>query len=106
MLNQQEPFRSMLLHLQLVIEQTIPDLELKFKYKIPFYYSNGKPFCYLNVTKGYVDVGFWKGSELKKNKHFLTVDSRKMIKSLRYKTLEEINNEVLKSVLKEVLCLY
>ncbi len=43
-LNQQEPYRSILIHLQVVIENTIPDAELKYKYKIPFYYINNKPF--------------------------------------------------------------
>ena len=37
-LNQFEPFRSILLHLQVVIEHTISDVDLKYKYRIPFYY--------------------------------------------------------------------
>jgi len=58
-LEQLEPFRSILLQVQVVIESTIPEVELKFKYKIPFYYIDGAPFCYLNVPKNkkYVDVG-------------------------------------------------
>lgn len=44
-LEQQEPYRSMLLHIQSVVEHTIPKVELKYKYKIPFYYINNKPFC-------------------------------------------------------------
>jgi len=35
-MNQTEPFCSMLLHLQLIIENTIPSLDLKFKYKFRF----------------------------------------------------------------------
>ena len=44
-LNKPEPFRSMLLHLQMVIEHTMPDAELKFKWKVPFYYVNDRPIC-------------------------------------------------------------
>ena len=62
-LNQPEPYRSMLMHL--LIEHTIPEAELKYKYKIPFYYIFGKPFCYFNAShkKQFVDVGF--GKEIK-----------------------------------------
>jgi hypothetical protein len=57
-IDQAEPFRSMLLHLQLIIENTIPSLDLKFKCKIPFYNLEERPFCYLNQSKDYVDLGF------------------------------------------------
>ena len=50
-LNQREPYRSILLQLQVVIEHTISDVDLKYKYKIPFYYIGGKPFCYMNQSK-------------------------------------------------------
>jgi len=63
-LNQTEPFRSILLHLQSVIEHTIPELVLKYKYRIPYYYCNEKPYCYLNQSKDYVDLGFWNGAHL------------------------------------------
>ncbi|WP_368662250.1 DUF1801 domain-containing protein [Zobellia laminariae] len=57
-LDKPEPFRSILLHLQSVIERTVPQVDLKFKYRVPFYYINGTPFCYLNQTKDYIDLGF------------------------------------------------
>ena len=38
-LKQDEPFRSILLHLQIVIETTIPEVELMYKWKVPFYYT-------------------------------------------------------------------
>lgn len=50
-LNQPEPFRSILLHLQILIEGNFPEVDLQFKWKIPFYYLDGKPFCYLNPSK-------------------------------------------------------
>ncbi len=100
-LNQSEPFRSILLHLQSVIEQTISKVELKYKYRIPFYYLEGSPFCYLNQSKGYVDVGFWHANHLTLHLDKMTTAGRKMIKSLRYTSLDDINNEVLIDVLKE-----
>ncbi len=101
-LEQPEPFKSILLHLQLLIESSFADVVLKYKYKIPFYYLNDKPFCYLNsvVKKGYVDVGFWASAHLKYNEHLLS-DGRKVVKSLRYQSVKEIDESILLSVLEE-----
>ena len=100
-LNQPEPFKSILLQLQVLIESEIPELELKYKWKIPFYYIENKPFCFLNVTKGYVDVGFWAGAYLDAYSNYLVSGNRKVIKSLRYFSVEEIDVEILMKILKE-----
>jgi len=100
-LDQKEPFRAMLLHLQSVIARMVPEAELKYKWRMPCYYINNSPLCYLNVSvkKGYVDVGFWRSAHLTKHADKMTMEGRKMIKSLRYATLEEIDETVLKEVL-------
>jgi len=103
-LNQPEPFKSILLHLQILIENSFPEVDLQFKWKIPFYYLDGKPFCYLNPSKkkGYVDVAFWVSAHLTKYNEFLISENRKVVKSLRYYTLADIDEEILLTVLKEV----
>jgi len=99
-LDQSEPFRSMLLHLQMVIEHTIPQAELKFKWKVPFYYVGKRPVCFLNCTKGYVDLGFWNSANLTVHVEHMTTAGRKMMKSLRYTSLEEINDQILIEILQ------
>ncbi len=99
-LKQPEPFKSILLHLQLVIEQTLPEVDLKYKWRVPFYYIEGRPLCYLNHTKGYVDLGFWNSAHLTVHLDRMTVDGRKMMRSLRYRNLEEIDDAVLAEVLQ------
>jgi len=98
-LNQPEPFRSMILHLQSVIEHSIPNSDLKFKYRIPFYYIEGRPFCYLNQSKDYVDLGFWNAAHLTVHLESMTTAGRKMMRSLRYRSLAEINNTVVVEIL-------
>ena len=100
-LDQPEPFRSILLHLQSVIEITVPEVALKYKYRIPFYYINGSPFCYLNQSKDYVDLGFWNAAHLSVHLELMHTAGRKMMKSLRYKSLKEIDNDILIAVLKD-----
>ena len=102
MLNQPEPYRALLMHLQVVIEHTLPDLELKYKWRLPCYYSGKRPICYLNQSKDYVDVGFWHSNNITKHSEFLITENRKVVKSLRYKTLEDINDTILIDVLNEV----
>lgn len=104
-LNQPEPYRSILMYLQVVIEHTLPEAELKYKWRIPCYYINNKPICYLNAShkKGFVDVGFWHAAHLsKKYETYLVREKRKLVKSLRYKTLEEIEDAILISILKAI----
>jgi hypothetical protein len=102
-LKQKEPFRSIMMHLQVVIENTLPTAELKYKWKLPCYYIGKRPICYINQSKDYVDVGFWHSAHIpKKFDRYLVSENRKIVKSLRYKSLEEIEDEVLVAILKEV----
>ena len=108
-LNQPEHYRSILLHIIAVIEQTLPEAVLEYKWTVPYFYYKKKPLCYLNASHKhqFVDVGFAKGFQLKSNiEHLIADNGRNTVKSLRYRTLEEINNAVLISVVKEVQKLY
>ena len=62
-LNQPEPYRSIMLYIRSVILKTLPNVEEKYNYGIPFYHHNKKPMCYLNILKGtnFVDVAFVQG---------------------------------------------
>ena len=98
-----------MLHIVSVIENTIPEVTLEYKWTVPYFYYKKKPFCYLNASHKhhFVDVGFAKGFQLKQNQQYLVADNgRNTVKSLRYYSLDEVDNEVLISVLKEVISLY
>ena len=102
-LRQEEPFKSILLHLQVLIEQNFPDVDLQFKWKIPFYVLNGKPFCYLNPSKKkqYVDVGFYCNHAFEKYNDKVLSEGRKVVKSLRYFSIEDIDSDILVYILSE-----
>jgi hypothetical protein len=105
---QPEKQQSILLHLISVFEREIPELELLFKWGIPYFYYRKKPFCYLapNHKKGFVDAGFARGFQLKRNQDSLIGEKRNTVKSLRYYTLEGIDNLILEDVIQEALGLY
>lgn len=103
-LSRPEPFKTILVHLQLLVENTLKNAELKYKWKIPMYYVGKKPICYFNASlkKGYVDVAFWTFEDLSKYKDLLVTEKRKVVKSLRYYSLEDIQEEVLIDILQLV----
>ena len=108
-LNQPENYRNILFHIIAVVQNTIPDVTLEYKWTVPYFYYKKKPLCYLNASQkhGFVDVGFAKGFQLKSNLDYLIADNaRNTIKSLRYFSLSAIDNEVLISVLEEAKSLY
>lgn len=105
---QPEKHKFILLHLISVFEREVPELELMFKWGIPYFYFRKKPFCYLasNHKKEFVDAGFAKGFQLSGNQRYLVGDKRNTVKSLRYYSLESINNEILVDVIQEAVKLY
>ncbi|MEQ3661726.1 MAG: DUF1801 domain-containing protein [Flavobacterium sp.] len=107
-INQPDKYRTILLHIISVVEQELPNSLLLLKWGIPYFYFNKKPFCYLapNHKKGFVDIGFAKGYQLKNYQCELIGENRNTVKSLRYFGLEEIDNEVLRGVITEAKSLY
>ena len=102
-LKQEEPYKSILLQLQSIIEAVLPDPELHYKWGIPFYYDGSLPICYLNQSKDYVDLAFWHGEKLDEHREYFVTANRKAVTSLRYKKVEDINDEVIVYVLQEQL---
>lgn len=102
-LNQPEPYKSVLIHLQVLIEHTLPEADLLYKWRLPCYYIGKRPICYINQSKDYVDVGFWHSAHLSKQwDAYLVTEKRKVVKSLRYKSLNDIDDAIFISILKEV----
>ncbi|QFZ55380.1 DUF1801 domain-containing protein [Oceanihabitans sp. IOP_32] len=102
-LNQPEPYRSILMHIQVIIEHTIPEAELKYKWRMPCYYLGKTPVCYLNAShkNQFVDVGFWRSAYLLEFDEHLVSENRKVVKSLRYYSLEDIDEAIFIAILKE-----
>ncbi len=101
--SQPEPYRDILMHLQMVIERTLPEVTLQYKWKIPCFYSDKSPICYMNVSQKnhFVDLGFWNSAHLTKHLDEMVSEKRKVVRSLRYTSLEDIDDLVLVEVLKD-----
>lgn len=98
----QPPFyQSILLHLISLFDS---EYELFLKYGVPFFYYKNKPFCYLvvNQKKKYVDLSFINGYKISKNTEHLIADNRKIVRSLRYFNIENIDNDLIINVIDEL----
>lgn len=106
--HQKEPYQSIMLYVRSVIFKTLPDIEERYSYKVPFYHHNKKPLCYLNILKGtsYVDVAFVQGVFLQdKYPQLKDEDNRKQVRSIPIKNIESFDELAFVALLKEAVIL-
>ncbi len=106
--HQKEPYQSIMLYVRSVILKTLPKIEEKYSYKIPFYHHNKKPMCYLNILKAtsYVDVAFVQGIFLQdKFPQLKNKNNRKQVRSIQVKSLEDFDELMFVALLKEAAVL-
>lgn len=104
--NQNEPYQSIMLYVRSVVLKTIPEIEEKFSYKIPFYSLKKKPLLYLNILKGtnFVDVAFMKGILLEqKYPQLKNYNKRKQVRSIQVQSLEDFDELKFKQILKDAV---
>jgi hypothetical protein len=101
--NQDEPYQSIMLYVRSVILKTLPEVEERYSYRIPFYNIGKKPMVYINVLKGtdFVDVAFVQGILLEKDFPILKdYNNRKQVRSIQVKSLEDFDELEFVSLLK------
>jgi hypothetical protein len=102
--NQKEPYQSIMLYVRGVVFKTLPKVEEKYSYKIPFYNLKNKPMLYLNILKGtnFVDVAFVQGVLLEeKHPQLKNYNKRKQVRSIQVKSLEDFDELKLIQLLKD-----
>ena len=104
-LNQVEPYQSIMLYVRNVILKTLPKIEERYSYKIPFYNHNNKPLLYLNILKGteYVDVAFVQGILFEEQfPNLKNYNNRKQVRSIQVKSLEDFDELLFVEILKTI----
>jgi hypothetical protein len=83
----------------------LPGIELKERYKIPFYYRRSW-VCYLNpIKKGGVEIVFIYGNKLSNGAGLLSGEGRKQVMGVIYRNLAAIEEESLRETIHEALLL-
>lgn len=86
------------------IHEIIPDVSEKMAYGLPFFYLK-KPFCYIHLHQGGVDISFMNANLMKIQKKHLDMRDRARVGSLHYKEVFDIDIDILKNVLLEAASL-
>jgi hypothetical protein len=102
-LKQPEPYKTILLQLSSILEALVPTADLLYKWRIPFYYNNGIPLCFLNQSKDYVDLGFWHYEQMDRFTEYFVATNRKHVRSLRYTSVNSIDDAVIAYVIEKQL---
>lgn len=96
--------RAMLQYLDSLITQ-YPNVTSKIRYKIPFYFRKSW-VCYLNPRKdGAVELAFPRGNELMDEGGLLEAKDRKQVRSVTFKTLDDIDDLAIQQALNEAFLL-
>jgi hypothetical protein len=105
-LQKEEPIKSCLQFLREYILKQDKNITEAWRYGGPFYYYNGKMFCYLWVHKKFKQpyIGIVEGKKI--NHPDLISEKRVRIKILLVDANEDIPVKKINSIFKEVLQLY
>ncbi|MBN8789862.1 MAG: DUF1801 domain-containing protein [Terrimonas sp.] len=105
-LEKEEPVKSCLLFLRGFIPKQDKRITEEWKYGLPFYYLNGKMFCYLWIHKKYRQpyIGLAEGNKI--NHPDLLQEKRARMRILLIDPSKDIPVKKIKSILKEAIALY
>lgn len=105
-LEKEEPVKSCLLFLREFIPTLDKRITEEWKYRLPFYYLNGRMFCYLWIHKKYKQpyIGIAEGNKL--NHPDLLQEERARMKILLIDPTKDIPVKKIKLILKEAIALY
>ncbi|RYY15140.1 MAG: DUF1801 domain-containing protein [Chitinophagaceae bacterium] len=98
-LKQDEPFKSCLYALRDLMNNYNEHITEEWKYGMPFYYYNGKMFCYLwtNKKTGQPYIGIMEGRNI--THPLLVMDDRKRAKIMYINKAEDIPASEVKEIL-------
>jgi hypothetical protein len=105
-LQKDEPIKSYLLTLRDHILQYDKNITEAWQYKMPFYFYNGKRFCYLWVHKKYNQpyLGIVDGKEI--DHPDLITEKRARMKIMLFDPLKDVPLKTIHVVLRKTMSLY
>lgn len=93
--------REVLMKVREIIVAADPDLAEDIKWSQPVYELNG-PVCYVKAFTDHINVGFWRGTELRDNDGVLVGDSMKM-RHVTIRSVNELKREVIDAFVKQAV---
>lgn len=105
-LTRQEPDKGCFLALREIIKNWSPKISEHWKYSVPFYYFEGKPFCYLYRKKDakYPYIGLVRTNQLEHPD--VLQGNRKKMKVMPINPEEDIPIQAIHEIFEELSKLY
>lgn len=105
-LEQPEPNRSFMLGLRAVFLNYDPRISEEWKYRLPFFYFKGKPFCYIWKDKKTQEpyIGIVKADKF--DHPLLVKGDRKKMKALYFKPTKDIPIELIDEIFQLAMRYY
>ncbi|MBK6273727.1 MAG: DUF1801 domain-containing protein [Saprospirales bacterium] len=99
-LSQDELSRQLIFLLRDIILSTTPEITERLSFNCPFYHYKGM-LCYISIEKKTVYIGFCRGVLLKEKYPILEIKNRKLIASISYKNMEEVDVDLIQNILQD-----
>ncbi len=99
-LSQDELSRQLIFLLRDIILSTTPEITERLSFNCPFYHYKGM-LCYISIEKKTVYICFCRGVLLKEKYPILKIKNRKLIASISYKNMEEVDVDLIQNILKD-----
>lgn len=89
--------------LRSIVKKAAPKATEAYKWAQPVYESNG-PMVWIKAYKSYVNIGFWRGTEMQ-DKHGLLAGDGDRMRHVKLTTLPDIKKNALADYIKQAIAL-
>jgi hypothetical protein len=83
-----------------IVEKAAPGKERGIKWSQPVFWDNNGPFCFIKAHKNHVNIGFWRGVQMKDPKGLLVGTGQKM-RHIKITDRQDIDRRVITDFVKQ-----
>jgi hypothetical protein len=85
-----------------IVNKAAPKTEKGIKWSQPVFWNENGPFCFIKAHKNHVNIGFWRGAQMKDSKGVLEGEGVKM-RHVKIVEKKDIDKTVLTDFIKQGL---
>jgi hypothetical protein len=98
--DQETDKRTIVKNLVSIVEHAAPNGDKGIKWSQPVFWDDNGPFCFIKAHKNHVNIGFWRGVQLKDPKGLLEGSGEKM-RHIKISEKGDIDSEAITDFVKQ-----
>ena len=102
--DQTKEFADIITELRAIVKEAAPKAVEKMMWAQPVYKSSEGPFCFIKAHKNHINVGFWRGAEMKDPKELFLGTGVKM-RHIKIKRMRDVRKSDITDFVKQGLFL-